>query len=707
MWEMSLIKTRSDDFGSGLRKGTFQVLFNNFMQDSKKADLPSKRSSPSPALDSPTHSKSHPSPVDPASPDSADMALVAHNNPASLLTGPAGINKRYRPAPAKTFQCRGYGEKHTGERPFTCHCGKQFSRLDNLRQHAQTVHADKQEQNEQMMRDLTSLHATMAAANKTGAPRGKRGQAVTSSNLSSNESQENESLDGVKQEDMGDSFRGRPGTSTGYEGDHNGIIYQGTTWHVQSSDMDRAASRPTNNHSFRDPGQSFLAPLTSTSSTSPSQSQSFLGLSNSFNFIPDFARDSRPGSSNSRPPTAGGPDAIARTLPPLSAVVSAALPTSSSGSFPVAPHSTQHILPIPGALAFRRPSTANRPGTAPASYFASKSAFAGSGLVSRTELSVSGYGQLGTPTSTSSYGYDAEPTSPTGPSYESPFSFHPPTVADPSYSATTTTAAAGGSLASSPPVNPRKRPYPGSDGDDGSRRESGGIPPDYEYGSESRPQSRRLSVMELCNDTHPDAGTRTLLSAGSRPTTSSGLAASASTLAIVDRASHTSPQLLPGTASPTAGTNASTATGTSRGGTQTLGGSGISSESFSSSAAAVAAAAAPIFHNFRGSFTSPPLSDASSSPRSATSSFTASHRSGIRPSPPSPDTTGATLSRRGAGAESHRDQVRVSVASPHSPAALGMRACAALQKVAIISSRIGIFYNLPAVLCSVDVLGAP
>jgi hypothetical protein len=32
--------------------------------------------------------------------------------------------------------------KHTGERPFTCHCGKQFSRLDNLRQHAQTVHTD-------------------------------------------------------------------------------------------------------------------------------------------------------------------------------------------------------------------------------------------------------------------------------------------------------------------------------------------------------------------------------------------------------------------------------------------------------------------------------------------------------------------------------------------------------------------------------------
>ncbi|KAF8513921.1 hypothetical protein BU17DRAFT_10700, partial [Hysterangium stoloniferum] len=94
-------------------------------------------------------------------------------------------NKRYRAAPAKTFACRGYGEcrmvfsrsehlarhvrKHTGERPFACHCGKQFSRLDNLRQHAQTVHADKQEQNERMMRELTTLHTTISQGAKRDA----------------------------------------------------------------------------------------------------------------------------------------------------------------------------------------------------------------------------------------------------------------------------------------------------------------------------------------------------------------------------------------------------------------------------------------------------------------------------------------------------------------------------------------------------------
>ncbi|KAF7288943.1 hypothetical protein MIND_01410700 [Mycena indigotica] len=88
--------------------------------------------------------------------------------------------KRYRSTPPK-FQCVGYGDcrmifsrsehlarhirKHTGERPFTCHCGKQFSRLDNLRQHAQTVHSAPEDRplNERMMRALAGINASMMA----------------------------------------------------------------------------------------------------------------------------------------------------------------------------------------------------------------------------------------------------------------------------------------------------------------------------------------------------------------------------------------------------------------------------------------------------------------------------------------------------------------------------------------------------------------
>jgi len=64
--------------------------------------------------------------------------------------------------------------KHTGERPFPCHCGKAFSRLDNLRQHSATVHADQAALNEAMLNSLAQVHSALSQkANKEQRRRGE------------------------------------------------------------------------------------------------------------------------------------------------------------------------------------------------------------------------------------------------------------------------------------------------------------------------------------------------------------------------------------------------------------------------------------------------------------------------------------------------------------------------------------------------------
>lgn len=628
--------------------------------------------------------------LSPTGSSSADMAaLVAPNNPSilSASAGIQGVNKRYRPAPAKTFQCRGYGEcrmvfsrsehlarhirKHTGERPFTCHCSKQFSRLDNLRQHAQTVHADKQEQNERMMRELTSLHASMAAANKTGQPRGKRGQAsvnaaavLASSNHSGSQDSSMHGLDQVKEEDLSASLHPmhqRPGTSTGYEGGDN-MIY-GDGW---NSDLDHRPvhPRPANNHSFRDSSQSFRVPPASSTSWQQ-QSQSFQTFTtNTFNFSlssrDSLSRDGRPGSSSSKPSTAGGPDAHVRTLPPLAAVVSATIPPPPSQSFAIPPQSAQHVLPLP----FRRPTTANRPGTAPASILSTKPAYAGGpGLVTELSVPVYGRGDMAAPSSYGSVPYDSEPASPTGGSYDSPFSFNPPALAE--------SVSSGGPFTYSPPSNPRKRPYPGPDDDVPRREPSSGLsgPGEYEYGSESRPQSRRLTVLELCNDPDADAGIRSFLpgatGTASRPTTASGIISSASSLTLVDRTPISSYSLLPGAQTPTAPAASASAYSA---GAATFGGGRVSPQ-FRHDVSPASAAGALLSAN-RGNFASSPLSDTSRSPRSQSHGVafaTVARSVSIHSNASSPSSNGATppaLSRRGGESP---------VASPYSSAAVGMK----------------------------------
>jgi hypothetical protein len=224
---------------------------------------------------------------------------------------------------------------------------------------------------------------------------------------------------GVKQEDMQPTLSlvaHRPGTSTGYEGETD-LLYQphhpsapSRTWYVQ--DADRSHSRQASSHSFRDPGQSFRAPphhpphlhpqplrpppphphlhqhsnRTPASPFSPQESHS----SNSVSPI------SCPLHGQSQQPTTAPPQTpmsdqglaaavhplhlvnhgLTSSIPPtLAAVVSSSLPPSQWGAVP-----QQSVFPVPsGPGIVPRPSTATRPGTAPASYYPSHPSFSGGG----------------------------------------------------------------------------------------------------------------------------------------------------------------------------------------------------------------------------------------------------------------------------------------------------------------------------------------
>ncbi|KAI0255193.1 hypothetical protein BJV78DRAFT_1178202, partial [Lactifluus subvellereus] len=704
-----------------------------------------------------------------------DMATTLVLPPNNLHSQPqqqnGGASRRYRPAPAKTFQCRGYGDcrmvfsrsehlarhirKHTGERPFTCHCGKQFSRLDNLRQHAQTVHADKQEANERMMRDLSSLHATMAAANKATQQRGKRGAqqpppvsvALSADSISDasadptrahrlhHQQQQQQQQQqtavagtnnggaggGIKQEDMQPALSlvsHRPGTSTGYEGDTD-ILYHphhpsttSRTWYVQ--DADRSHSR----HSFRDPGQSFRAPSAAspsspTSSTGPSTAtpssspsalpphpgQSFLASGESFvelgvsdlqsssswsttSRVPNS--DVRPSSSSSRPPTASreSTDTHPRSLPPFSAVVSSSLPPSQWGPIP-----PQSVFPIPSGpgIVPARPPTTTRPGTAPASYYPSHSSFGGIGggsgvVLSSTAASANPYGPPELARSSSGYGpaSDAADSS-IGGGYDSPFSFHPPALAD-------------------QPIVSRKRPFSGIDDDDRERLGSSA------GGSESRPQSRRLSVMELCNDIDADPTTRPFLplsalqggtgtGSTSRPNTASAILAA---LAIADAPTQNEQQyrqqspIRAGVQAATPAAATATGGGSISGLSSPSSGSGASTSPRGSSVASTSPRATgrvyhqhqqrtPVFGNAvptstvlrhgGAASTSPPLRTISAVVAGGSGGTVAYASPGSSPG------SNASAPRSYGTAEPRREraeQVRLAVSSPHAASALGM-----------------------------------
>lgn len=122
---------------------------------------PAPEGTPSSSLQSNTEPSAPSSDNEPAQPDSMDIDDPEKDDQDSDDEGDAtegdGTSRKKK---GQRFFCTGYPpcnlsftrsehlarhiRKHTGERPFQCHCNRRFSRLDNLRQHAQTVHVNEE-----------------------------------------------------------------------------------------------------------------------------------------------------------------------------------------------------------------------------------------------------------------------------------------------------------------------------------------------------------------------------------------------------------------------------------------------------------------------------------------------------------------------------------------------------------------------------------
>ena len=124
-------------------------------------------------------------------PDSMDIDDIDKDDLDSDSDGETADGDGSRKKKGQRFFCTGYPpcnlsftrsehlarhiRKHTGERPFQCHCNRRFSRLDNLRQHAQTVHVNEDIPNDSLAATGTRFQRQIRTDRVRQGPRPRSG----------------------------------------------------------------------------------------------------------------------------------------------------------------------------------------------------------------------------------------------------------------------------------------------------------------------------------------------------------------------------------------------------------------------------------------------------------------------------------------------------------------------------------------------------
>lgn len=141
-----------------------------------------------------------------------------------------------------------------GEKPFTCRCGKKFTRLDNLRQHASTIHSDEPEANEEL---FARLAAHMPRSGRSARRKTTQSKAATSDSPETSFSSQPENANASNEEQQ-DVFQSPVASTSQIRTHSESDVGHSPLMHLPATQME-TLPQPLPSPSFRFPASSLSA----------------------------------------------------------------------------------------------------------------------------------------------------------------------------------------------------------------------------------------------------------------------------------------------------------------------------------------------------------------------------------------------------------------------------------------------------------------